>query len=32
VLDIADDFDVMVMAGDNLDIASLADGRAESVV
>ncbi len=32
VLDIAGDFDVVVMAGDHLDVASLVDGRAQSVV
>jgi Icc-related predicted phosphoesterase len=32
VLDMADRFDVVVMAGDHLDIASLVDGRAQSVV
>jgi Icc-related predicted phosphoesterase len=32
VLGIAADFDVVVMAGDHLDLASLVDGRAQSVV
>lgn len=32
VLDIADGFDAVVMAGDHLDLASLVDGRAQSVV
>ena len=32
VLDIAADFDVVVLAGDHLDLASLVDGRAQSVV
>ena len=32
VLDIAGDFDVVVMAGDHLDVASIVDGRAQSVV
>jgi predicted phosphodiesterase len=32
VLDMAGDFDVVVMAGDHLDIGSLVDGRAQSVV
>jgi len=32
VLNIADGFDVVVMAGDHLDLASLVDGRAQSVV
>jgi len=32
VLDIADGFDVVVMAGDHLDLASLVDGRAQTVV
>jgi Icc-related predicted phosphoesterase len=32
VLAIAADFDVVVMAGDHLDLASLVDGRAQSVV
>lgn len=32
VLDIASDFDVVVLAGDHLDLASLVDGRAQSVV
>jgi Icc-related predicted phosphoesterase len=32
VVDIADSFDVVVMAGDHLDIASLVDGRAQTVV
>jgi len=32
VLDMAPSFDVVVMAGDHLDIASLVDGRAQSVV
>jgi hypothetical protein len=32
VLDYAADFDVVVMAGDHLDLASLVDGRAQSVV
>jgi Icc-related predicted phosphoesterase len=32
VLDMAPSFDVVVMAGDHLDIASLGDGRAQSVV
>ena len=32
VLDIASDFDVVVMAGDHLDLASLVDGRAQSIV
>ena len=32
VLGIAGDFDVVVMAGDHLDLASLVDGRAQSVV
>jgi Icc-related predicted phosphoesterase len=32
VLSIADSFDVVVLAGDHLDIASMVDGRAQSVV
>ena len=32
VLHVADGFDVVVMAGDHLDLASLVDGRAQSVV
>jgi Icc-related predicted phosphoesterase len=32
VLSIADRFDVVVLAGDHLDIASIVDGRAQSVV
>ena len=32
VLAIADNFDVVVMAGDHLDLASIVDGRAQSVV
>src|SRR6476661_1843480 len=32
VLAIASEFDVVVMAGDHLDIASIVDGRAQSVV
>jgi Icc-related predicted phosphoesterase len=32
VLDMAPDFDVVVLAGDHLDISSLVDGRAQSVV
>jgi Icc-related predicted phosphoesterase len=32
VLSIADGFDVVVLAGDHLDLASLVDGRAQSVV
>ncbi|MGH6803434.1 MAG: metallophosphoesterase, partial [Methyloceanibacter sp.] len=32
VLDIADGFDVVVMAGDHLDLSSLVDGRAQTVV
>ena len=32
VLNIADGFDVVVMAGDHLDLASLVDGRAQTVV
>jgi predicted phosphodiesterase len=32
VLAIADSFDVVVLAGDHLDIASIVDGRAQSVV
>jgi Icc-related predicted phosphoesterase len=32
VLSIADGFDVVVMAGDHLDLASMVDGRAQSVV
>ncbi len=32
VLDVAQDFEVVVMAGDHLDISSLVDGRAQSVV
>ena len=32
VLETAADFDVVVMAGDHLDIASIVDGRAQSVV
>ena len=32
VLDVASDFDVVVMAGDHLDLASIVDGRAQSVV
>jgi Icc-related predicted phosphoesterase len=32
VLDIASDFDVVVMAGDHLDLASLVDGRAQTIV
>jgi Icc-related predicted phosphoesterase len=32
VVDIADGFDVVVMAGDHLDLASIVDGRAQSVV
>jgi predicted phosphodiesterase len=30
VLDIASDFDVVVLAGDHLDLASLVDGRAQN--
>jgi hypothetical protein len=32
VLAIADNFDVVVMAGDHLDLGSIVDGRAQSVV
>jgi Icc-related predicted phosphoesterase len=32
VVEVAGDFDVVVMAGDHLDLASLVDGRAQSVV
>jgi Icc-related predicted phosphoesterase len=32
VVDVAGDFDIVVMAGDHLDLASLVDGRAQSVV
>ena len=32
VLEVAGDFDVVVMAGDHLDLGSLVDGRAQSVV
>ena len=32
VLEMAADFDVVVMAGDHLDVASVVDGRAQSVV
>src|SRR5262245_45050941 len=32
VLEMASDFDVVVIAGDHLDVASLVDGRAPSVV
>jgi len=32
VLGIAGDFDLVIMAGDHLDVASLVDGRAQSVV
>ncbi|HEX2511192.1 MAG TPA: metallophosphoesterase [Xanthobacteraceae bacterium] len=32
VVDIASDFDVVVLAGDHLDLASLVDGRTQSVV
>jgi len=32
VLDVAGDFDIVVMAGDHLDLASLVDGRAQAVV
>ena len=32
VLEMAADFDVVVMAGDHLDISSIVDGRAQSVV
>lgn len=32
VLDVAPDFDVVVMAGDHLDLGSIVDGRAQSVV
>ena len=32
VLDMAPDFDVVVMAGDHLDLGSIVDGRAQSVV
>ena len=32
VLEMAPDFDVVVIAGDHLDVASLVDGRAQSVV
>lgn len=32
VVDVASDFDIVVMAGDHLDLASLVDGRAQSVV
>jgi len=32
VLEMAPDFDVVVMAGDHLDLASIVDGRAQSVV
>src|SRR4029079_6034281 len=31
VLGVASDFDVVVMAGDHLDLASIVDGRAQSV-
>ena len=32
VLNTAADFDVVVMAGDHLDLGSMVDGRAQSVV
>ncbi len=32
VLDMAADFDVVILAGDHLDVASIVDGRAQSVV
>lgn len=32
LVEVAGDFDVVVMAGDHLDLASLVDGRAQSVV
>jgi len=32
VVEVADDFDVVVMAGDHLDLASLVDGRAQATV
>jgi Icc-related predicted phosphoesterase len=32
VVEVAPDFDIVVMAGDHLDLASLVDGRAQSVV
>ncbi len=32
VVDVADDFDIVVMAGDHLDLASLVDGRAQALV
>jgi Icc-related predicted phosphoesterase len=32
VMDVAGDFDVVVMAGDHLDLGSLVDGRAQTVV
>ncbi len=32
VLDVAPDFDLVVMAGDHLDLGSMVDGRAQSVV
>ena len=32
VLEVAGDFDVVVMAGDHLDLASLVDGRAQATV
>jgi Icc-related predicted phosphoesterase len=32
VVDVAGDFDVVVIAGDHLDLASIVDGRAQSVV
>ncbi|MGH6737172.1 MAG: metallophosphoesterase family protein [Methyloceanibacter sp.] len=32
VVEVAGDFDVVVMAGDHLDLASIVDGRAQSVV
>jgi Icc-related predicted phosphoesterase len=32
VLDVAADFDIVVMAGDHLELGSLVDGRAQSVV
>jgi Icc-related predicted phosphoesterase len=32
VVEVASDFDIVVMAGDHLDLASLVDGRAQAVV
>jgi Icc-related predicted phosphoesterase len=32
VVDVAEDFDVVVMAGDHLDMGSIVDGRAQTVV